>query len=517
MRVLLIGVCSALAVISGALGAPAASAQTADPQFATPAELQEREFFNGAEPTNPAYERKLPIVPRYRSYLPPSVDLSNTMPPVGDQGRSQSCSAWSIAYAARSYYTRALEGRRTDLPANVASPSYVFHLARQGDWGCVEGTNIARVVEVLRHGALSLADYPFASACRAPASAAQIARAKDFRVKSFERVDVGNVEDLKGQLSKHHPVIMRFHDTVAFQRHRGSGTFSESLDNPKAVAVGWHSFTLVGYDEKRQAFRLINSWGTKWGENGYAWISYDTLLARSSHAYVLQVEAPGRPVASREPSEPRRSIGSDNLAPASTRERGPQLSDLDLLSCAKLATAKDGERQIISGFVSSAADLDRVKAIAASAPNIGVGDVSVMPWPRCELMLTLEKPLAADDRPKVSPGRPAAVTAPGEQRYLYVSLIKPDGSVSHLLQPEAGSPQTTPAGTTVPLTSTAKGVLVALASTTPLFEKPLAPNQSDRDYLSALRRALLHDDADRNVSSAVEVIGDPAPQGSSAR
>ena len=440
MRVSLIGICSTLALISAVLGAPAVLAQTVAPEFATAVEPREREYFNGAQPTSPLFEKKIPIIPRYRAFLPASVDLSNTMPPVGDQGRSQSCSAWSTAYAARSYYTRTLEGRRTDQPANVASPSYVFHLARQGDWGCVEGTNIPRVVDVLRRGALSIAEYPFSPACRPPASPQQIARAQDFRVKSFERVNVADIEDLKGQLSDHHPIIMRFHDSVAFQRHRGPGTFSESLDDPKAVVVGWHSFTLVGYDDKRQAFRLINSWGTKWGDSGYAWISYETLLARSSNAYVIQVESSGKPVAS---SEGGRGVGrsflSGNITPASTGAPA-QVADLDGLSCAKLTTAKVGDRNVISGFVSSAADLDRVKAIAANAPDTVVGDIGVVPWPRCELMLTLEKSLTVGDRPKVSPGRPAAVSTPAEPRYLYVSLIKPDGSVSHLVQPAAGSP-----------------------------------------------------------------------------
>src|SRR5262249_52135256 len=155
---------------------------------------------------------------------------------------------------------------------------------------------------------------------------------------------------LKGELSKHHPVIIRFHDSVAFQRHRGSGTFSESLGDPNARAVGWHALTLVGYDEKRQAFRLINSWGTKWGDNGYAWIGYETLLARSNEAYVLQVESPGTPVASRNPWI-KGSLVSDDVTPVSTGAGSAQLSDLDALPCAKLTTAKVGERQIVSGFV----------------------------------------------------------------------------------------------------------------------------------------------------------------------
>ena len=37
-----------------------------------------------------------------------------------------------------------------------------------------------------------------------------------------------------------------------------------------------HAIQLVGWDDSLQAWRMKNSWGTGWGENGYAWIRYDS-------------------------------------------------------------------------------------------------------------------------------------------------------------------------------------------------------------------------------------------------
>jgi C1A family cysteine protease len=31
---------------------------------------------------------------------------------------------------------------------------------------------------------------------------------------------------------------------------------------------------LIGYDDSREEFRLQNSHGREWGDNGYAWIGY---------------------------------------------------------------------------------------------------------------------------------------------------------------------------------------------------------------------------------------------------
>ena len=46
---------------------------------------------------------------------------------------------------------------------------------------------------------------------------------------------------------------------------------------------------LVGYDDARDAFRLLNSQGRDWGDNGYAWIGYAAWqqATRDGHAFVI--------------------------------------------------------------------------------------------------------------------------------------------------------------------------------------------------------------------------------------
>jgi len=45
--------------------------------------------------------------------------------------------------------------------------------------------------------------------------------------------------------------------------------------SPGETFQGGHAVTLVGYDDEKQAFLVRNSWGTRWGLNGYFWMSYD--------------------------------------------------------------------------------------------------------------------------------------------------------------------------------------------------------------------------------------------------
>src|SRR5579871_6742053 len=89
------------------------------------------EYSSGALETAAADIATFPIAPQFRAFLPVSVDLSFRMPAVRHQGKANSCVAWATAYAARSYYTAALENRDVELAENLPSPNFVYALARQ--------------------------------------------------------------------------------------------------------------------------------------------------------------------------------------------------------------------------------------------------------------------------------------------------------------------------------------------------------------------------------------------------
>lgn len=770
-------------------------------------------YYMGALPNDPEVERSLPIAAPHRAFLPPAVDLTDRMPLVGDQGHLGSCGAWAVAYAARSYYTETAERRDTHLPANLPSPNYVYHLARQSD--CDKGTNVDRIIGVLKKGALSLADFPYTDACAPPAAQDVITRAHDFRVRGSIRVDISKPNDVKGQLARGNPVIIRFHVGSAFGKLRSANTFTEPAPPPGDKGDGWHFMTLVGYDDQRQAFRLINSWGKGWGDHGYAWISYDLLKTRITHAYVLetgplrpQVTLPPPPpkplpppvtpvvtlpvvkppvvtpsivtpptvatptvrdgvaliignsnyaggkvttatadadviaetmrgagykvtelydvqeaeiggamrafldqVAAAGPNVvafvyyagyaaqaggqnylvpsdaaisgvkdvPRQALRVDDLiaelaklpaaarvivldaahehgygrgtpelvppglaaitappgiaiafsaapgriasanagpyslytatlvrlmrqsgvdyanifdttrgevaklsggtetpwsagefprqialfsavapvvnppvappkpepqpqpvpvvqpppAPPVTPVPGLQLADLKTLACGKVKAQAQGGQTVLSGYVASDDDLNRVKLIAASAPNVALGALLVAPWPQCEALQTLERPLSIPDRPAIDIGPTARlhegdllkiqVRSPGQISYLYVSYIQADGSVVHLVQPNALVPQPTLPNQTLTFGSGEDGkpkfrvsapygreMIIAIASRSPLFDHELPQQQTERDYLTELRRALIYKPdpsmPDRELAAAMTTL-----------
>ena len=49
---------------------------------------------------------------------------------------------------------------------------------------------------------------------------------------------------------------------------------------------GTHCVLIVGYDDNKSAFKIINSWGKDWGNDGYLWIDYTAFDEYIREAYV---------------------------------------------------------------------------------------------------------------------------------------------------------------------------------------------------------------------------------------
>jgi Papain family cysteine protease/Domain of unknown function (DUF4384) len=535
---LLGGLCAAIF-----LGAAPLQAQQFDPPDTT--------YATGNQDDDPAVLQALPIEQTYRAFLPVSVDLSYRLPDPGNQGAGFSCTAWSVAYAARSYYTSAYEARDTHDAKNVPSPAFVYNLSwRRGSKGaCNTGSNFADTVSVLKQGAPSLADYPYRESDCAVPPREKIASATDFRVQGLRLLDKTRIDDLKGALARSNPVLLSFRVDSAWHKHRGAGVFDRLEVDPK---WGGHAMAIVGYDDRKQAFRVINSWGKGWGDNGYIWVSYEAYKTHVREVAILSVvpTRPPPPVTPVPPVPPPRPPPNTVVIKPTPPPPAPPppapvppvvpptpqrftLSQLAALTCGKVSVRQDGKNNILDGYVGSESDLELVKAVAANVPDTSVGDVLFAPWPQCEALQTLERPLATSDRPAVEIGATSrfrggdplniTIRSPGQISYLYVSYVQADGSVVHLVQPSGLIPQPTLPRQTLSFGGGQNGgatftigppfgreMIIAVASRSPLFDHALPAQQTEREYLTELRRALIYkpspDLPDRELSASIAAL-----------
>jgi C1A family cysteine protease len=57
------------------------------------------------------------------------------------------------------------------------------------------------------------------------------------------------------------------------------------LDIPGVMNGNGHGMVAVGYDDARHALRIQNFWGRKFGEGGYAWLSYRFWIPRRARPF----------------------------------------------------------------------------------------------------------------------------------------------------------------------------------------------------------------------------------------
>jgi C1A family cysteine protease len=78
---------------------------------------------------------------------------------------------------------------------------------------------------------------------------------------------------IKNALCSYGPISVSMFATTKFQSHEGSGLFSES-----GVPDGEtnHAVLIFGWKQTKDGggWLIKNSWGTSWGDSGYAWIKY---------------------------------------------------------------------------------------------------------------------------------------------------------------------------------------------------------------------------------------------------
>ena len=91
---------------------------------------------------------------------------------------------------------------------------------------------------------------------------------------------------IKQALVQHGPVIAGINATPAFEAYTG-GVFTELDSGPIN-----HAVVIVGWDDRRQSWRVRNSRGAAWGEAGYAWVAYGSNNLGAWATWV-QPEPPG--------------------------------------------------------------------------------------------------------------------------------------------------------------------------------------------------------------------------------
>jgi Papain family cysteine protease len=221
--------------------------------------------------------------------LPKSVTLKLNCPQPEDQGTTPACVFWASTYAA---FTIA-QSTQKHLKM-MLSPYYLFNRLSKTDATCAkQGASISKVLNLLKsEGTASYKDYPQTykdTILPQPIKTYyKIANATTlYKINSADKNDKSKlIAAIQNSLSNKIPVIIGLATNQQFREFKGKDIWERHNTSAKPL---YHAVCIIGYDEAKQAVEVVNSWGNTWGNNGFAWIGYETLKRECQEAWIINL------------------------------------------------------------------------------------------------------------------------------------------------------------------------------------------------------------------------------------
>jgi len=206
--------------------------------------------------------------------LPEEFDLSSFLPPIGNQGRQGSCVSWATTYYLKSFQERI----ETDLPYSadrIMSPAYTYNQITQG---VCEGTAFESTLDLLLNkGTVSIGSFPYLDySCNIQPNESQNTEAELNKISDYKYLSGENMTlEIKTLLNAQTPILISsFLDSeFGLEDEFGLTAYREHIVD-YSVQGGCHAMLVVGYSDIFHAFKVVNSWGEDWGDNGFVWIDY---------------------------------------------------------------------------------------------------------------------------------------------------------------------------------------------------------------------------------------------------
>jgi hypothetical protein len=213
------------------------------------------------------------------------VDHTSEMPPVGNQGAQGSCVAWAAGYYHKTHNEFKEHGWEVENPHHQASVSFLYN---QVNGGRDRGTSGSKVMKLMcEQGCASMADCPYDQNDHTtwPSDSAYY-RGLWFRTLEpcfVPTPDTAGINLVRQHIANGYTCFLGIQVWGNFdQIRRYNNTYCSS--ERFGTMRGWHAVAIVGYDDTLTtsdgpgAFRLVNSWGSGWGDNGYFWMSYVAVM-----------------------------------------------------------------------------------------------------------------------------------------------------------------------------------------------------------------------------------------------
>lgn len=247
---------------------------------------------------------ELPKKEKTRSILPISASLDDFTPNIIDQGQTGMCVSYALSTIHTIIYAR--NNNITDkekIDKYRASPTFLYYLAKNSnDQDCKSGfypeNTLLAMGFMAQYGIPYSSDveenkyHPFSNnmICeKYPYSnddlINDVKKASNYittpSISCGERKTIGRNEvtlvdhrAVKSELAAGNPCLL----SAVFSRDFFSKEKENCTSNPEGKSDGiGHAMVIVGFDDNKQSYKIMNSYGSDWGCDGYTWIKYSEL------------------------------------------------------------------------------------------------------------------------------------------------------------------------------------------------------------------------------------------------
>jgi C1A family cysteine protease len=214
--------------------------------------------------------------------LASKISLENKFPPIGNQGNYGTCVAWSVGYNLKTSLNAIEKGWSSSQLAsnnNQTSPYDVWKAIPSSEKGSkCDGTYFETALDALiKYGGASLRDVPYTATLNCSDKAYK--GNTDNKLANYRKI-ASETEGLtpnnfKGYLNAGRPIAFGARLGDRFMSWNSSSVISSDTYNDPGMQHAYHAMALVGYDDAKNAFRVRNSWGNSWGDDGSIWIDYN--------------------------------------------------------------------------------------------------------------------------------------------------------------------------------------------------------------------------------------------------
>lgn len=220
------------------------------------------------------------------SIVPESVDLRETWWKVGDQGQTGSCVGWALADGVLRWHFVNTNRLAKAIKLSVrqvwisAKETDVFD-NRPTTFIEESGTSLKAALTIAKnHGVVTDEVLPFTSHKRFNGTENEFyGLAATRQIKRYFDL-TGNLEAWKKWLAQNGPLLTCLDVDNNWNNADRSGKLEEY---DASSANGGHAVAIVGYTPSH--FIVRNSWGTSWGDGGYAYVSNNYALDAFTEVY----------------------------------------------------------------------------------------------------------------------------------------------------------------------------------------------------------------------------------------